>query len=131
MKPSRILLVDDYRDALEMWGLYLRACGYEVFTSADGLDAMRIAVAELPDVIILDLDLPGISGYEAARRLRELPATAKIPLIAATGYSHAQQLDEAYRVGFNTILVKPCEPSTLVQEIERILSKTQPAADAK
>jgi len=124
MTHARILLVDDYSDALDMWGLYLRSCGYEVLTSGNGLEALEIAVASRPDVIILDLDLPGITGFEAARRLKRLPATRAIPLIAATGYSHAKQLDEARRAGFDVVLVKPCEPTVLIQEIERTLHHT-------
>jgi CheY-like chemotaxis protein len=126
-RPRRILLVDDYGDALEMWGLYLRSCGYEVITAGDGLTAMELAVAHLPDVIILDLDLPGITGFEAARRLRQLPATMGIPLIAATGYSHAKQLDEAKQSGFDLVLVKPCEPAALVREITQILASNSAA----
>jgi len=125
-KPTRILLVDDYADAVEMWALYLRFFGYEVLTTSDGLSAVETAREELPDLIILDLDLPGITGFEAARRLRHQPATSHIPLVAATGYSHLKQLDEARVAGFDAVLVKPCEPSALVREIERILAITRP-----
>lgn len=118
---TRILLVDDYPDALEMWALYLRHCGYDVLTAGDGLEAVQIASTEVPDVIVLDLDLPGISGLEAARRLREGTATANIPLIAATGYSHTRQLQGAAR-DFAAVLVKPCEPAVLVTAIERVLT---------
>ena len=118
---ARILLVDDYSDALDMWGVYLRSCGYDVITAADGLIALEIASSQLPDVIVLDLDLPGITGYEAAKRLRQGLTTSRIPLIAATGFSHERQLDEARDSGFDAVLVKPCEPATLVREIERVL----------
>lgn len=118
---ARILLVDDYHDALDMWGVYLRSCGYDVLTAADGLVALEMAAAHLPDLIVLDLDLPGITGYEAARRLRSGASTARIPLIAATGFSHVKQLDEARESGFDAVLVKPCDPTTLVSEIERVL----------
>ena len=67
---TRILLVDDYPDALEIWGLYLRSLGYDVVTAEDGLEAVEEAHRMLPDIIILDLDLPGITGFEAASRLR-------------------------------------------------------------
>jgi CheY-like chemotaxis protein len=120
IRPS-VLLVDDYPDSLEMWALYLRTCGYGVFTAPDGNEAVRIAAAERPSIVILDLDLPGISGYEAARRLRSNVETAAIPLIAATGYSHGRQFDEARDVGFAAVLIKPCDPSALVREIERVL----------
>jgi two-component system, cell cycle response regulator DivK len=122
MKPRRILLVDDYPDALEMWGLYLRSLGYDVSTADDGLTAMEMALAVVPDVIVMDLELPGITGFEAARRLRQHARTARVPLIAATGYSHSKQLDQARQAGFDSVIVKPCDPGALVAEIERCLS---------
>jgi len=118
---TRILIVDDYPDALEIWGLYLRSHGYEVITADDGLDAVDLAHQHLPDVIVLDLELPGITGFEAAIRLRAAVDTADIPLIAATGYSHPRQLNQARTSGFDSIMVKPCEPAELVAEIERLL----------
>jgi CheY-like chemotaxis protein len=118
---KRILLVDDYPDALEIWGLYLRSMGYDVETATDGLSAVEQAHNHLPDIIVLDLELPGITGFEAAMRLRQAPDTQDIPLIAATGYSHVKQLDQARQSGFDAIVVKPCEPAVLVAEIERLL----------
>lgn len=115
----RILLVDDYPDALEMWGLYLRSMGYDVQTADDGLTALEMALAVVPDVIVMDLELPGITGFEAARRLRQHARTARVPLVAATGYSHVKQLDQARSAGFDSIIIKPCDPGTLVAEIER------------
>ena len=125
MPPKRILLVDDYPDALEIWGLYLRSLGYEVATADDGLKAVEQARRHMPDVIVLDLELPGITGFEAALRLRHAPDTCEIPLIAATGYSHVKQLNQARESGFDSIVVKPCEPTTLVAEIERLLQQRQ------
>jgi CheY-like chemotaxis protein len=118
---KRILLVDDYPDALEIWGLYLRSVGYDVIEADDGLKAVAKAHQYKPDVIILDLELPGITGFEAAVRLRNAADTKEIPLIAATGYSHLKQLNQARASGFDSILVKPCEPAMLVSEIERLL----------
>ncbi len=123
--PPSVLLVDDYADTLEMWALYLRACGYDVLTAADGPEALRIASTEHPSIVIMDLDLPGISGYEAARCLRGDAGTSDIPLIAATGYSHGRQIDEARNVGFDVVLIKPCDPTVLVREIERVLGSAQ------
>jgi CheY-like chemotaxis protein len=117
----RILLVDDYPDALEMWSLYLQLAGYDVATAENGRDAVRLALADPPNLIVMDLELPGLTGIEAARLLRESPGTARVPLIAATGYSHAGQLEAAERAGFNVVLVKPCDPAALVREIGRLL----------
>ena len=119
----RILLVDDYPDALEIWSLYLRLAGYDVLTASDGRRAVEIASESHPDVVVMDLELPGITGIEAARRLRHHPATAAIPLIAATGYSHSAQLDAASEAGFDVILIKPCDPARLVAEIQRLLDR--------
>jgi two-component system, cell cycle response regulator DivK len=119
--PKRILLVDDYPDALEIWGLYLRSVGYDVVTAEDGLTAVELAHQHHPDIIVLDLELPGITGFEAAVRLRQAADTCCIPLIAATGYSHVKQLNQARDCGFDSIVVKPCEPAALVAEIERLL----------
>ena len=129
MPPKRILLVDDYPDALEIWGLYLRSLGYEVETADDGLKAVEEAHRVHPDIIVLDLELPGITGFEAAVRLRQSPQTASIPLIAATGYSHSKQLDQARESGFDSIVVKPCEPGGLVAEIERLLDPSRHGAE--
>jgi two-component system, cell cycle response regulator DivK len=122
---KRILLVDDYPDALEIWGLYLRSLGYHVDIADDGLAALEQAHKHRPDIIVLDLELPGITGFEAAVRLRQAPDTAAIPLIAATGYSHVKQLNQARDAGFDSIVIKPCEPAALVGEIERLLRKAQ------
>ena len=121
--PARkhILIVDDYPDALDIWAIYLQSMGYRVSTAADGLSAVAKAEELLPDLIVLDLELPGLTGFEVAQRLRATPATSPIPLIAATGYSHARQLDMARQSGFDAVVVKPCDPDMLVQEIERLL----------
>jgi two-component system, cell cycle response regulator DivK len=102
----------------------LRAEGFNVFTATDGQSALDEAVREKPDVIVMDLELPGKSGYEVARDLKARADTCSIPLIAATGYSHNKQLDLARASGFDTVMVKPCDPQTLVAEIRRLLRKT-------
>ena len=131
---TRILLVDDYPDALETWGLFFELKGYQVLTAGDGQSAVDLAVANRPDVIVMDLDLPILTGYEAARIIRSLAATSRIPLIAATGYSQGSHLDEARRAGFDAVLVKPCDPDTLIIEIDRLLSAVpgsgQPPSDS-
>jgi CheY-like chemotaxis protein len=124
---TRILLVDDYPDALEIWGLYLRSMGYEVIETDNGLKAVAEAHRQHPDIIVLDLELPGITGFEAAIRLRQSPHTRDIPLIAATGYSHAAQLNQARASGFDAIVIKPCEPARLLREIERLLENARTA----
>ena len=122
MRPH-LLIVDDYPDALEIWTLYLRALGYEVSLAADGATAIAKAQQLQPDLIVLDLELPCISGFDAARQIRSNPATADIPLIAATGYSSQRQLNLAREAGFDEVMVKPVEPEALVQVIEQLLDR--------
>lgn len=119
--PKRLLLVDDYADSLEMWAIFLRSSGYDVVTAMTGLEAIERAESTSPDLVLLDLQLPVMSGVEAARRLRASSATAHIPLIAVTGYSQAKEHDEARKAGFDRVIVKPCEPAALLAEVESIL----------
>jgi CheY-like chemotaxis protein len=118
---KHILIVDDYPDAVDIWAIYLTSLGYRVSTAADGAGALQQAIRLRPDLIVLDLKLPGISGFEAARRLRGNPETRQIPLIAATGFSHPRQLTMARDAGFDLVVVKPLNPDALVEEIERLL----------
>jgi len=120
-----ILIVDDYPDAVDIWAFYLRSMGYRVSTASDGAAAIEQAERLLPDLIVLDLELPYVSGFDVAKHLRANPDTQFIPLIAATGYSHSEQLDRARDAGFDHIVIKPADPDVLVAEIERLL---QPAA---
>jgi len=124
-----ILIVDDYPDALDIWAIYLRAMGYRVSTAGDGAAALAQAERLHPDLIVLDLELPRISGFEVAKRLRANPDTRHIPLIAATGYSHVKQLDRAREAGFDQIVIKPCDPDLLVEEIERHLESADEPDD--
>ena len=119
---QHILIVDDYPDALDIWALYLRSLGYRVSTASDGAAAIAEAERLLPDLIVLDLELPQVSGFDVAKHLRANPDTSAIPLIAATGYSHIHQIERARDAGFDQILIKPADPDTLVEEIERLLS---------
>jgi CheY-like chemotaxis protein len=120
-RAKHVLIVDDYPDALDIWVIYLRAIGYRVSTAADGAEAIAQAEQLRPDVIVLDLELPGISGFEAAKRLRRSSTTQDIPLVAATGYSHERQLSLARDCGFDEVIVKPIDPDQLVATIERLL----------
>ena len=117
-----ILIVDDYPDALDVWEIYLHAEGFRVLTAGTGQQALATASADIPDLVVLDLDLPDLSGFEVARELRSRAATRHIPLIAATGYSHVAQQDKALQSGFSSVIVKPCDPDALVVEIQRLLS---------
>lgn len=118
---ATILIVDDYPDALDVWDLYLRASGFEVLRAEDGHTALQSACDHVPDLVVMDLELPGLTGIEVARALKARDETRHIPLIASTGHSLPAKLEEARRSGFDLILVKPCDPAELVDQINRHL----------
>jgi CheY-like chemotaxis protein len=124
--PLTVLIVDDYQDALDVWELFLRAEGFAVLTAANGPDALAHATVSVPDMIVMDIQLPGLSGLEVARELRRNVSTRHIPLIAATGRSLATQLDEVRGAGFDAVIVKPCDPDVLLAEIRRLLAGAEP-----
>lgn len=125
---ARILLVDDYPDALEVWSLYLKMCGFDVVAAADGAGALAAAAHHRPDIAILDLEMPGMSGYELARRLRADPGTTAMPLIAVSGHSQPSRIEEARSAGFDRVLTKPCDPERLCLEIEQLLGTAEQTA---
>ena len=120
----KILLVDDYADALDVWSFFLRSSGYDVFTAASGPEALQQAQRYRPDVILLDLQLPGMSGFDTARALRSNAITATTPLMAITGYSGSREHEEAAAAGIDSVMVKPVQPATLLQRIEQLTQDT-------
>jgi two-component system, cell cycle response regulator DivK len=101
--------------------------GYHVLTADTGTRAIEIALREQPDILVMDLDLPGITGLEAARALRQSARTSAIPLIAATGYSHASQLKAAEAAWLSSVLVKFCDPAVLVSEYREVAVSGPPS----
>ena len=124
MKPSarpRVLFVDDYPDARDMYSEYLEFSGYEVVQAANGIEALERAVDTAPDIIVMDLSLPVMDGWEATRRLKADTRTAAIPVVALTGHALAGISEGAKRAGCDAFVTKPCLPEDLVKEIKRVL----------
>ena len=117
-----ILVVDDYPDAREMYAALLQLSGYRVAVASDGAEALAQAFALGPDLILMDLSLPGMDGWEAIRRLKADERTRHAPVVALTGHAHGESLDRARAAGCETVLVKPCLPDDLVREIRRVLA---------
>lgn len=126
----KVLLVDDYRDALDVWSFFLRSSGYDVFTAASGPEAIEQTHRYRPDVILLDLQLPGMSGFDTARALRATSVAAATPLVAVTGYSGSREHDEALASGVDVVMVKPIQPAALLQRIERFLQDGRGGAES-
>ncbi|RZL00260.1 MAG: response regulator [Rubrivivax sp.] len=114
----RVLVVDDNIDAAESIAMFLMIAGNEVKTVADGLQALACAPVYAPEVVVLDIGLPGMNGYEVAARLRQLPQTADALLIALTGYGQESDKVHAKNAGFDAHLVKPTDPGALADLIQ-------------
>lgn len=125
-KPAkpRVLLVDDYPDAREMYGEYLEYSGYDVVQAANGIEALQRALDDKPDIILMDLSLPVMDGWEATRRLKADARTAGIPVVALTGHALAGISEGAKRAGCDAFVTKPCLPEDLVIEIKRVLDSS-------
>jgi two-component system alkaline phosphatase synthesis response regulator PhoP len=118
----KILLVDDEPDLVELLKSRLETNNYEVTIACDGQTCLEKAKTEAPDVILLDLVMPGIDGYEAGRRLKEMPETKDIPIILFTA-SYARSIEEkAKALGAFDCIVKPFDPELLLQKIARALN---------
>lgn len=120
---NKILVVEDHPGQREVLGLQLRRMGYEVFEAADGEIAVEKALVEKPDLIIMDLWLPGINGIQAAVRLKQNPKTAHIPVIAYTAAEHKDCKDMALQSGMAEFLMKPTHPQIFKDVIEKLLGK--------
>ena len=114
-----VLVVDDVDHGREIFAEYLEFRGFRVATAADGLEAIQKTHELLPDVVLMDLSLPGIDGWEATRRLKQDPATQDIPIIALTAHALASAHDKARAVGCNSVVTKPCLPKDLELEVRR------------
>jgi len=127
-----VLVVEDYQDAREMYSAYLQFSGYRVAEATNGLEAIEQATALMPDIILMDLALPKMDGWEATRRLKLNQATRHIPIVALTGHALAGHAEGARQAGCDSFVTKPCLPDALVAEIKRMLaSQDQGAGSAK
>jgi len=111
--PRRVLVVDDNVDAAESSAVLLRMDGHEVRLAHNGMEALQAASEFQPEIILLDIGLPGINGYEVARRLRQQPQFEKTLLIAITGYGQDEDRRRSREAGFNHHLTKPVDPVSL------------------
>jgi len=123
----RVLLVDDYPDAREMYSEYLQFSGFDVVEAANGMEALQRAVDEAPDIILMDLSLPVMDGWEATRRLKADARTAEIPVVALTGHALAGISEGAKQAGCDAFVTKPCLPEDLVREIRKVLEEPSSA----
>jgi two-component system cell cycle response regulator DivK len=116
-----VLVVEDYQDAREMYAAYLSFSGYRVAEATNGLEAIEKTIELMPDIILMDLALPRMDGWEATRRLKLDERTRHIPIVALTGHALAGFAEGARQAGCDAFVTKPCLPDALVAEIQRML----------
>ena len=124
-KPC-ILLVEDFADAREMYRDYLEFSGFEVKTAANGEEAIGLARQYMPDLILMDLSLPGTDGWEATRRLKDDPITARLTIVALSAHTLDAECERARVAGCDGFIAKPCLPSDLVKQMSAYLDGAVP-----
>jgi two-component system cell cycle response regulator DivK len=117
-----VLVVDDFQDAREMYAEYLSYSGFRVAEASNGFEALDQAFLLRPDVILMDLSLPGLDGWSATARLKADDRTRHIPIVALTGHALAGASERARQAGCDAFVTKPCLPDDLVAEIRRVLT---------
>jgi CheY-like chemotaxis protein len=117
-----VLLVEDFEDAREMYRDYLVFSGFDVVTADDGREGIEKARSLVPDLILMDLSLPVLDGWEATRRLKADPRTAHIKVIALSAHAMAAEARRAMAAGCDGFISKPCLPQELADEVARLLS---------
>ena len=119
--PVSILIVDDVSDTREMYAFYFRRQGFTVFTALDGRNGLDVAMAQRPDVIVMDLSMPGMDGITVTRALKRDARLREIPILILTGYPMRAVQDGALEAGADGFLTKPCLPDDLEQHVRRLL----------
>jgi len=124
-----VLVVEDYSDAREMYAAYLQFSGFEVAEATNGVEAIEKAQSLTPDIILMDLALPRMDGWEATRRLKADDRTKHIPIVALTGHALPGHSEGARQAGCDAFVTKPCLPDALVAEIKRLLEPKSRGGD--
>lgn len=121
---GKVLIVEDHLDSLEIMKLQLHALGYEVAMATSGEEAVEKAITEAPDIIIMDLGLPRMSGIEATIKLKENTQTAKMPVLAYTAWREDIYREKARQAGMVAYLTKPAQSQVINEVIERVFRTT-------
>jgi CheY-like chemotaxis protein len=118
-----ILLVDDFEDALDIYGQYLTYRGYRVVVARNGQEAVKKAQVCRPDLVLLDLRMPIMTGTDALRMMRADQNLAGVPIVALTAHAFDTERAKALEAGFDDFIAKPCLPDELVNAVQRLLPR--------
>ena len=123
MTAETILIVEDNPVNQKLFITILKQYGYRLLKAADGEEALKIASQELPDLILMDLQLPKMSGYMVTQLLKEQPGTQHIPVVALTAHAMPEERDHAQQVGFSAYITKPIDTRAFPDQIRAILTQ--------
>jgi CheY-like chemotaxis protein len=123
----KILMIEDNEQNRDALSRRLQRHGYDVIMAVDGLQGVEMAQDELPDLILMDLNLPDVDGWEATRILKEAPETRAIPIMAMTAHAIAGDQERALQAGCDDYHAKPVDFQRLLTQIEALLTKTTPS----
>jgi CheY-like chemotaxis protein len=119
-----VLIVEDQSELRRLYAQQLAISGFDVIEAENGADAVAHTASHAPDVILMDLSLPVVDGWEATRRLKADQRTAHIPVVALTAHDGSGELQRATRAGCDWFVPKPCPPDALISEVRRVLAKS-------
>lgn len=127
-EKKTVLLVEDNEDNLVVYRTILEHVGYTVIEARDGEEGVARATENIPDLILMDISIPKLDGWEATQRLKANDATKNIPIIALTAHALEEDRQKATQVGCDGYLAKPVEPRRVVQEVEKFVGPARPTA---
>ena len=131
MLKCLVLLAEDFEDTRDVYSFYLRREGFEVQDLPDGELILPLAIERQPDVVVLDLSLPGIDGYALAAALRAHPMTAHIPIVVLSAHAYPENEQRARAAGATAFLRKPCLPGDLADTLRRVSENCQRALTSR
>ena len=128
MAKPKVLIVDDETDVVEFIGRTLQSEGFDVVFAYDGIGALDLVDSEKPDIVVLDIMMPMMSGYEVCEQIKGNPQTRDIPIICVSSAHTPDARALSLRVGASTLVVKPFRPAELVAQVKRYLKKEEGGA---
>jgi CheY-like chemotaxis protein len=120
-RDAHILVADDNRDLRHLFQTWLQFCGFVVTTAGNGDEAVRLATTRRPQLVLMDLSMPVLDGFEATRRLRSHPETATVPIVAVTASVSERDRRQAHAVGMDAFVEKPVDCASLLDTVRRFL----------
>lgn len=126
---AKIVIAEDEQDIKELLAFTLRYAGHDVVTGNDGFEAVALTRIEIPDLVLLDVRMPKMNGYDACREIKQDPEIGHIPVVFLSAKGQESEIEEGLAAGAAAYLLKPFAPDALVQELQRVMDEAKPAVE--